>query len=139
MDGNFRGWDLFWRSGNHICVHVIHQWDQGGGSVFNTARLYTKTKFKPGKWYHITVTYDGSSTAEGFRIYVDGADQPTIITHNNLTRTIVSDATLLVGKRPIRFHDPNTPPVRGAVDEVTIFDRELTPAEITLLHTGRQP
>jgi hypothetical protein len=138
MDGNFRGWDLFWMSGNHVCVHVIHQWDQGGGKINNSARMYTETAFQPGKWYHLTVTYDGSSTAEGFRIFVNGADQPTRITHNNLSRTIVSDATMVVGKRPIRFHDPNTPPVRGAVDEVVIFDRRLTPAEVSKLYGGGQ-
>ena len=61
-----RGWDL-WLEGTAIGMHLIDTWDSSAFKVLSTPGVV-----KPGQWQHLFVTYDGSGTPQGVRIYVDG-------------------------------------------------------------------
>jgi len=91
-----------------------------------------------GQWKHVTVTYDGSSKAAGVKLYVDGAQIPVQVQHDNLTRAAMprrgdslysSYMGLSFGKRfgGVEFVD-------GALDELRVFTRALTPLEVAQLH-----
>jgi hypothetical protein len=73
------------------------------------------------------VTYDGSSKAKGLKLYIDGKPAEVEITHDTLTDTIRTSKPLRIGRR-----SPSAP-FRGMIDEVRIYDRELTAAEIEQL------
>ncbi len=85
-----------------------------------------------GKWMHLSMGYDGSSQAKGFKFYVDG---------NELAMETVMDQLY----KDIIFHSKKEPALQiggwwrgvgfkgGKVDDITIYNRELTPFEINVL------
>lgn len=99
------------------------------------------------EWHHIGWTYDGSSRAEGLRLYIDGRPLPVRVVRDNLTRDIqylkewgdldsltVADATagelitLQIGGRNL------DKALRGAViDELKVHDCALTEPELAML------
>ena len=100
-------------------------------------QVSTKENIPTGRWVHITSTYDGNSSAEGMRLYVDGKEWPIQIDHNHLTRTSFPVGTnsgfasyfgLASG---INFNRPEL--VDGALDEVHVITRALTPLEVAYL------
>ena len=122
---SYRGFDVF-ATGGQIEAHVIHHWPD------NALHRKTVTKLPPGKWAHVFVTYDGSSHAEGIRIYIDGIEQEAPITRNSLTATIRTETPAHIGRRnPSGFF-------RGRIDEVRAYDRELSAAMVARL-AGADP
>ena len=108
---------------------VIHYWPG------NAIRAQAIEPIEPGQWHHLAVTYDGSSRAGGFRIYVDGRSVETSIVRDNLTRQITEWSgdrqNLVLGQR---YRDRGF--VGGQMDEFRMFDRELTAAEVKELYDG---
>ena len=123
--GKFRGYDLY-LGGGLVYVHIIHQWDN------NAIRLNTTNKLKVNEWQHVMITYDGSSKAEGVKIYVNGKPVNGTITHNGLSGTIKTDKSLKIGRR--------TPaaPMFGTIDELRIYHRQLSDSEVELV-AGANP
>jgi hypothetical protein len=86
-----------------------------------------------GHWHHLLVTYDGSSSATGVSIYVDGRIIPTTIVADELTGTIHTDAPLHIGIRDLKF------PFKGQIDDVRIYQRRLGENEVgQLFESGLQ-
>ncbi|HTE20526.1 MAG TPA: DUF1549 domain-containing protein, partial [Armatimonadota bacterium] len=112
-----RGWDLYIQDGK-VFVHLIHQWDG------NALRVNTTQPFEYNQWRHLFVTYDGSSKAAGVKIYVDGKPAAVEVTHDALTGTIVVPGAVHVGRR-----NPGAP-FRGAIDEIRLYNRELSVADV---------
>ncbi len=125
-DGNaHRGYDLY-VAGNKVSVHLIHRWPQ------DAIKVTTKKAFKRKRWYHMFVTYDGSSKAAGVKIYVNGKSEPWAIEQNGLKGSIKSKSGLYIGRR-----NPGSP-FRGMVDDVRLYDRTLSAAEVGAL-AGADP
>ncbi|MCA9213052.1 MAG: DUF1553 domain-containing protein [Planctomycetales bacterium] len=123
MDGgsSVRGYDLY-VGGGKLFAHLIHDWEQG-----NAIRVNTKQPIPREKWQHVMVTYDGSGKAAGVRIFVDGDEQELKRTHDNLSGTIKSSHPLRIGRRT------DSAPFTGLIDDVRIYGRELSSAEVGLL------
>lgn len=85
-----------------------------------------------GEWYHVGVTYDGSSVAAGVKFYVNGQPEEIYVYDDNLTGTIVSTANLCLGARPTS----TTQYMNGKIDEVGIWSRVLTATEMNLLYNS---
>jgi len=115
-----RGWDLY-LSGGKVFVHLIHEWDK------NAIRVNTKNAIPLNAWSHVFATYDGSGKAEGVKVYVDGKPAPVDVTHNNLTGTIQASVPVHIGRRSTAAS------FRGMIDEVRLYTRELSAAEVTQL------
>ncbi|MEM7476740.1 MAG: DUF1553 domain-containing protein, partial [Planctomycetota bacterium] len=82
------------------------------------------------QWAHVTVTYDGSSRADGLKIYLDGELQELNIVRDKLTRTIAaSPAELALGQR---FRDKGFK--NGRVDELKVFAAELSALEVQYIY-----
>ncbi len=84
-------------------------------------------RLKADQWQHVFVTYDGSSKAAGIKIYVDGEPWDWDIEQDQLTETIKTDKSLLIGSRHpgSRF--------KGEIDEVQMFARCLEVDEVKAL------
>lgn len=83
-------------------------------------------------WYHIGFTYDGSGVSAGIKLYINGVLQATAVVQDNSTLTITSAATFFAfGARnaAINFLD-------GKVDEVGVFSKSLSGAEVTTLYNA---
>jgi hypothetical protein len=118
---SYRGWDLFLADGKPH-VHLIHEYEG------NTVRVVAKNPIEVERWTHLFVTYDGSSKASGVKLYVDGRPVDVEVTHDKLSDTIKTDKPLVIGKR-----SPNGAPFKGMIDDVRIYNRELTAAEVAQL------
>ena len=64
---------------------------------------------KPGTWYHVIFTYDGSRSVRGFRIYINGNVVPSYGTGDDLapleTSVQTSSAPLLLGNQDKEFFE----------------------------------
>jgi hypothetical protein len=84
------------------------------------------------QWIQLTVTYDGSSRAKGFRLFLDGKEMAMETIIDQLTKDILyadkKQPGLQIGgwSRGLGFKG-------GKVDDITVYDRELTTYEIQIL------
>lgn len=120
-----RGWDLYFQD-DKAAVHLINDWP---GDALKVA---TKKKVPRNKWVHVFVTYDGSASPDGIKIFFNGKAQDLAVEKKSLTKTIKSKATLNIGRRY------TSAPFKGEIDDVMIFDRTLTPLEVVALY-GKLP
>jgi hypothetical protein len=76
-----------------------------------------------GRWQHLAFTFDGTMT----RVYLDGTQRNASVTPGTLTYD-TNAATIGCDDNggPVRFY-------RGAIDEVQVYDRPLSAAEIMTL------
>ena len=124
-DAGSRGYQLLIEDGK-LSASLIHFWPG------NAIRVRTKQQIPKGAWIHVVVTYDGSSRGNGLRLYLNGMVADTQIVRDNLYKTIIGggEIHLTIGQR---FRDRGFK--NGSVDEFQVFDRCLTPLEITYLHS----
>ncbi|MEO2032053.1 MAG: DUF1553 domain-containing protein [Planctomycetaceae bacterium] len=116
----YRGWDVF-VAGKYVEAHMIHQWPD------NALHARAKDPLNPEQWNHVFVTYDGSSQAQGLRIYVNGTLQDVDVTRDRLTDSIRTEKPLHIGRRnPSAFFS-------GAIDDVRIYSRTLSANEVAAL------
>ncbi|MDN5211810.1 DUF1553 domain-containing protein [Fulvivirgaceae bacterium BMA12] len=123
---NFRGYHLALRD-NKFELMMAHTWP------YNNIIKVSATDVPKDRWVHLTMTYDGSSRAEGLRLYQDG--QPVAVTteKDNLYKGILfphlkNEPGLRFGARWRGIG------VKGAVvDEIRVYKRELHTIEIGLL------
>ncbi|HZZ70680.1 MAG TPA: DUF1553 domain-containing protein [Pirellulales bacterium] len=117
----YRGWDLWLQSG-HIGSHLINKWPS------NAVKVVSKATIKANEWAHVLVAYDGSQTAAGLKIYINGALQETTVEADALHDTTRSTVPFKVATRH------TTGQLRDlAINDIRIYDRTLTPAEIETL------
>jgi len=119
MDDNaqFRGFDLQLERGK-LTAHLNHRWPE------DCLQVVTKADVPSYQWKHVFVTYDGASKAEGLKLYVDGQLHAVDLKHNSLTSTTITEKPLRIGRRT------DGTPFKGRVDEVRVFNRELSAEEV---------
>ncbi len=105
-----QGWDMLWSWDNYIVGHLINSWSG------NAIREYSTTAgYGTGTWTQFAITYDGTSSAAGFRIYANGAELGTVIDVNTLSATTVTGTSMHIG---VRAGGGNW--FNGIVDEVEV-------------------
>lgn len=119
------------------CLHEIY-YNVGGFEVYfvkatskllfnvahkegTTGLSSTKTNWAVGVWYHIAVTNDGAI----YNMYVDG------VLHTNRAGPAMGN-----GEKPFRVSDIAYP-INAVIDEVRIYNRALSAAEIARLMNMR--
>jgi len=111
-------------------------------SVDVTRGRYTGTVLTTAQWYHIVGTYNGDETDPnaGIDIYVNGvvSDTTNIDTVGTYTAMENSTGKLFFGA----IEDTSLVPYRlfdGKIDDVRIYNRELSQAEVTQLYDSYNP
>lgn len=117
-----RGWDLF-QSDNKLSVHIVSKWPEDAVKV-STA----KPALRANVWQHVFVTYDGKGRAGSIRIFVDGVEAPTKPDVNALKGSIKTTTPTRIGQRSHGSYFSD-----GGVQDVRIYDRQLTAAEVMTL------
>lgn len=119
-----RGWSVVWEN-QGIIVGMT------GSHPDNTLKSGITRRFKAGASGHFAISYDGSGSSTGIRLYSNGDHQSSRFVnqwHDSLTGDFKTDrASLLVGGKDA---------VSGlvpAVTEFVLFDRKLTDEEIKAL------
>ncbi len=87
------------------------------------------------QWIHLVMTYDGSSTAAGLKLHLNGAALATSVDTDQLYKSILfqfegqAEAGLQIGARWRGIG------AKGAsIDEITVFDAALTSLEVLQLY-----
>ena len=117
---------------NRLTFDVMHS------RAGNTIRMITAQAIPIKQWTHIAVIYDGSSRASGVGIYINGVRADVDVLSDNLTRTILTNGGGILGGEYLgmqfgkRFR--MTTMKDGAIDEVRVFRKALTPLEVRYLH-----
>ncbi len=121
-DGPLRGWDLY-LAGNKLVVHLSHDWP--GQAIRVEAEGINRSE-----WNHIGFTYDGSATAAGIKLFLNGRPLETKVVHDTLTPglTIRSEHPLTLGSRQGEARLSEI-----ALQEVKLFRRALPLEEFARL------
>ena len=112
-------------------IRFLIGYDLLGGDALDvkTTAAYTDTD-----WVHLAVTYDGSGDANNINIYKDGVSLPLTITANNPTNSSATARPFNIGSR-----DNGNLPFDGTLDEVRIYNRVLSAAEVERLYKFTGP
>jgi len=121
-----QGYQLLLEDGR-LSWQVIHFWP---GSA---AAIRTRGEFPLGRWVEIALTYDGSSRAAGLHVYLDGVEAPAEIVRDHL------DGPADVRSFQIGFRDRDVGFKDGDVDELRVYDSELSAREVARIHAGEAP
>ncbi|MEC7565315.1 MAG: DUF1553 domain-containing protein [Planctomycetota bacterium] len=122
-DSASRGYQLLIEQGQ-LSASLIHFWPG------NAIRIRTSQEIPVDQWIHVAMVYDGSSTAAGVKIYVNGVAVETYIVRDHLYKNITGSGgeNIAIGQR---FRDKGF--AGGVVDEFRVFSRALTPLELRYL------
>jgi hypothetical protein len=128
MNGH-RGYELILRPDGTLTAGLHHV------APDNSLEIETLEPLKVGTWYHVAVTYDGSSRNPGLRLYLDGAPAKTRLMTDNLARSIISEplgdwggiSAIRLGRRG----DENLSDT--SIDEFMVFPTQLTAPEVATL------
>ena len=125
----YQGYDLLLRD-NRLNFRLSHSFPHDAISVLS------KDKVAKGSWNHVTVTYDGSSRADGMAIYLNGERQSLEVQYDHLQKNIRQHYS--IHKGPLngfafgwKVLDRSMP--RGEIDEFALFDDVLTAPEVSHL------
>ncbi|MCX6724165.1 MAG: LamG domain-containing protein [Candidatus Staskawiczbacteria bacterium] len=101
----------------------------------NVLDVYTSDSITNGNWHYVAVTYDGSSTAAGAKIYIDGTSRSLATAHDTLSATIQNSISLQMGGSS----PTNRQYFNGSLSDVRIYNRALSSAEVTQLYNSYRP
>jgi len=129
-----RGWDLAIDSSNRVRLRLIHRLPD------EVIHIRSKEKINTNKWYHIAFTYSGSRKASGINIFINGKKVEVDIVDDKLKRSIIPigenmkpDTLPLWVGRSKRFWDKDFGLFSGSIDDIKIYDRQLSGWEMSLL------
>ena len=109
----------------------------------NGIAIHTKAPLPVGQWAHVTLSYDGSSRAKGLTMYLNGVPADVEIFRDNLTRTIIPNGDSNAGDDVYGIQFGQGGRIKtlkdGAIDEMRVFTKALTPAEVRFLHEQVKP
>ena len=102
----------------------------GGGYI---GRQYT-TALSTGQWYHAVVTYDGSKASSGIKLYLNGSQVDNAnYASGTYTAAVNASAEVRVGALQVNNSYSN-----GKIDEVSIFNSELTGSQVANIYKGEE-
>jgi hypothetical protein len=125
LDAASRGYEMVLEEGR-VTLGLHHMWPGNAIKVRSAALAPTN------QWVHLVMTYDGSSRAEGLKLYWNGERTQMEVIRDNLWKDITyerGNPQLTIG---YRFRDNGFRD--GLVDEFKVFNRELTGIEVKHLH-----
>lgn len=124
-----QGYDCLLLKSRQLAVRLIHN--------LNAEQIEVKTVDRlPGGWHHLAVTYNGSGTAAGINIFLDGKRMPLTVVRDDLQNLSITNGNdFLIGhwNHRARIVNDQRGFAGGKVDEVRIYKKQLSPLEIRLL------
>jgi len=107
-------------SEGRVQVNLINRW------LDDAIRVESRDPFPLDEWHHVTVTYDGSRVAAGIKVFVDGSPVPMEVKLDRINQTFA------LPKEPVRIGGGQSH-FAGVIDDVRIYGRDLSTAEVQLL------
>jgi hypothetical protein len=118
------GYGLYLKNGK-VQANLILRWLDDG------ARVETEKPIELNRWQHVMMTYDGSRTADGIRIYVDGRRQDLTVYLDDVNQNFQT-------RDPLRIGGGGGPAnrFRGLIDEVRVYSVALSSEQAAVVATG---
>ena len=130
--GTLRGYVFFVQSNGKLRFQIGNNND-GTNCIYVDS---TNVEISTGAFYHVVMTYDGSSSASGVKLYVNDSAVATTTLFDNLNATTQNTQNFVVGNRVGGGND-----FSGTLDELGVWTRAITAGEVTSLYNagaGRQ-
>jgi hypothetical protein len=125
-DTGFHGLELSFDQGR-LFFALVRFWPG------NAAAVRTREALPAREWVHVAVSNDGSGTAAGLRIYLNGRPADVEVVRARLTKNVEPGGPgLTFGER---FRSVGLK--GGLLDDVCLFNRALSDVEVAQLHNGR--
>jgi hypothetical protein len=118
---NWRGYHLSLKN-NRLELLMAHT------APYNAITKVTEQDIPRDQWINLVMTYDGSSKANGLRVFLNGLEMATQTTHDNLYKDI-----LFQGGQPglqLGAVWRGKGLKEALVDEVSVYDKELSSLEV---------
>lgn len=107
---------------------------RANNTIGNDIDVRSTENFNSGTWRHAVFTYDGSKTAAGIGIYVDGIKRTVTVSSDGLTgNPAVTNVFKIGGVNGGGAH------FNGSLGDASIYGRMLTPNEIFQSYMGASP
>jgi hypothetical protein len=116
-----RGYQFDIRGDTDMLQLMVRNSDVGS----NRIDVKSTTPILDSNWHHIVATYNGSSSASGVKLYIDGKNDPTTVTTDNLSATIQN-----AGVAGIAGNGSYGSSFDGTLDSIRIYSRVLTVEEV---------
>ena len=110
--------------GGKLQVHLTKRW------LDDALRVETQVTLEPNRWHHVMMTYDSSRLATGVSIYVNGKAMKLDAPLDELNQSFAT-------KEPFRIGAGGGTEsfFKGLIDDVRVYGRALTPAEVEIIAT----
>jgi len=96
-------------------------------SPSNRIQVESSTNISDNQWHYVVATYDGSQTAAGVDLYIDGVNETTTTNFDTLSESISNNANLNIGAR-----DDGNNVFNGLIDEARISNTARSPSWINM-------
>jgi len=116
-EGDRCGLEFLWQKGR-LTVNLVSRWG------VDAIEVSTTTPPSGGPWHQFVVCYDGSRSAKGVRIFVDGIAAETHVQRDSLSGSLSNDLPLLIGRRDSGLG------YYGQLDELRILQRTFDATEV---------
>lgn len=122
------GYSVALTTGGKIRVELVNT--SGSDEII----IETVGAFNQGTWWHLVVTYDGSSTAAGVTIYANGVAQTSTVVEDTLTGSIANAVEF-----QLATIEATNSFLNGALDDVAVYDVELTSGQVATIYNAGEP
>jgi len=126
----YTGYQLIQQVGGSLWVEFVSE-------VTELMRVNSSVMLESNKWYHVAMTYSGTNSADGIKIYINGVDRTGNILYNESFATPSSMKTNLPFQVGIR--DSSYLPFSGDLDEIAVWNRTLSPTEVASIYDQQAP
>ena len=141
MGNAWRGWDFFLDTLNRPSINLVSI------RPHNFVQITADKALEKEEWNHLLFTYDGTMKAEGLALYVNGRKVATHTVEDNLYGTIRRrwrkrgewEERPMMLFRSGRYHTGENGVFTGQLDEVRLFHKWLSSAEIYTLWLQDKP
>ena len=134
MEGStlYTGWSLGLTASAGLEFLLVHDW-----STNEAIAAYSSLALSDGAWHHVVACYNGSSSATGISLYVDGVAQSKTIYRDDLTASTSTTAQCNIGRREdagagLQYWD-------GSLAEVAVYNGVLTKTQVEALYNSGVP
>ncbi|MBB3207212.1 hypothetical protein FHS27_003031 [Rhodopirellula rubra] len=128
-DCGYNGWDLTLVDG-YLESRMYRVWPG------NAIGVRSKDPIPVDQWHQITATYDGSSTASGLQLFLNGVPLETIVLRDKIKKSanvkVDHGGEFVIGQR---FRARGL--AGGLIDDIRLYTRVLTPDELQSLASGK--
>lgn len=122
---NFRGYHLYLKN-NKLELNMAHT------APSNAILKISDEPVPRDEWIQLTITYDGSSKASGFKLFLNGTEMAMQTETDQLTKDILFKSKVQPGLQIGAWWRGNGFK-NGMADDITVYNRALTPFEVEVL------